>query len=530
MTYLLWHDLTKSARNCPDRPAVAWRGRVLTYQQLEEQSTRLAAFLQRQGIGPRTRVGLYLPKCPESIVSMLAVLKAGAAYVPVDPHAPPARASFVLADCDVKGIITTTGQLQGLREHAKQLDHVETIILVDEERESDLPALLKGRIYGWANVQDEGRGSFEAPDALETDPAYVLYTSGSTGYPKGVVISHRNARTFVEWGAETFRVQPDDRLANHAPLHFDLSVFDIYAALRVGACVVMVPHEAVSFPMELASWMENERISIWYSVPSALTRLLLHGHMERFHYQDLRAILFAGDVFPIKYLKDIMSKLPHVRFYNLYGPTETNVCTYYPVPPLSDGDENLPIGRACRNTEVFAVDEKGTLVPPGGVGELLVRGPSVMLGYWGLAEKTAQNVIHNPLQLAYREHVYRTGDYVRLRDDGNYIFCGRRDNMVKSRGYRIELGEIEHVLNQHELVGEAIVFAVPDEELGSRLKSVIVPLQHSNGLTKTLLQAYCLARLAKYMVPEEFVIREDLPRTSTGKTDRITLRAELGWR
>src|SRR5262249_21575276 len=249
---------------------------------------------------------------------------------------------------------------------------------------------------------------------------YLLYTSGSTGNPKGVILSHRNAMTFVEWGADTFGVTEQDRLSNHAPLHFDLSVFDIYVALRCGACVDLVPDEIAPFPIELARWIEAERISIWYSVPSALTRLLLHGQLERFEYTALRHVLFAGEVFPVKYLRDVMSRLPHGTFSNLYGPTETNVCTYYTVPRLApDRTEEIPIGRACANTEVFAVDETGRVVGPGETGELLVRSPTVMLGYWGLPEKTAQVLVANPLQSAYHEPVYRTGDFVRPTADGD---------------------------------------------------------------------------------------------------------------
>jgi len=290
---------------------------------------------------------------------------------------------------------------------------------------------------------------------------------------------------------------------------------------------VLVPDETAPFPMELARWIDVERISVWYSVPSALIRLLLHGRLERFRYEALRTILFAGEVFPVKHLREVMVRLPHVEFFNLYGPTETNVCTYYEVPRTLDSQAtDIPIGKACRNTEVFAVDEEGRPVRTGETGELLVRGPTVMMGYWGLAEKTSQTLVTNPLRAAYQERVYRTGDYVRLAENGNYVFVGRRDNMVKSRGYRIELGEIEQALYQHEGIREAVVVAMPDDEIGARLKAVVVP-QHNGDLTGSDLEAFCLARLPNYMVPEEFVFRDDLPRTPTGKTDRMALRSEF---
>jgi amino acid adenylation domain-containing protein len=365
------------------------------------------------------------------------------------------------------------------------------------------------------------------PLGLETDPAYLLYTSGSTGTPKGVILSHRNALTFVDWAADSLEVGPDDRLSNHAPHHFDLSVFDIYAASRSGACVVLVPDAVSPFPMDLARWIDEKEISIWYSVPSALIRLLLHGKIDRYPYKKLRSILFAGEVFPVKYLRDLMKQLRHADFFNWYGPTETNVCTYYKVPnPLDPSAADIPIGKACGNTEVFAVDGNERVLSPGKTGELYVTGPSVMLGYWGLRDKTAQVLQANPFEPAYDQPLYRTGDIVRLEPDGNYGFIGRKDHMVKSRGHRIELGEIEQVLYQHELVREAVVVAVPDDEIGSRLKAFVAP-NGTGSASSSDLQSFCLARLPKYMVPEAFILKSELPKTSTGKIDRVTLTKSL---
>lgn len=522
MTYLLWHYLTDSARKHPSRPAVAWRGTVLSYAELDEQSNRVASLLAASGIGPGSRVGLYMPKSHLSVVAMLGTLKAGAAYVPVDPNAPVRRVAFILDDCAVRGLITTTDKLVQLHKSSSEMTSLETILLADSPG-GFTPPNVHARVHRW---EDLGQVAVKkpAPDvAIESDPAYLLYTSGSTGSPKGVILTHRNALTFVEWGAETFGVRPDDRLSNHAPLHFDLSVFDIYVALRSGACVVIVPDQVAPFPVELARWIDAEEISIWYSVPSALTRLLLHGKLERFAYRKLRTVLFAGEVFPVKYLREVIARLSNAEFYNLYGPTETNVCTYYKVPSVLDPEAvEIPIGRGCANTEVFALDDSGSPISAAQTGELYVRGPSVMPGYWGLPEKSRDVLVRNRLQAAFDERIYRTGDIVRLEADGNYSFIGRKDHMVKSRGYRIELGEIEQVLYQHGQVREAVVVAVPDEEIGTRLKAVIAP--HAEGaLSEAELQAFCAARLPRYMVPEVFLFRSDLPKTSTEKTDRQAL-------
>jgi amino acid adenylation domain-containing protein len=353
-----------------------------------------------------------------------------------------------------------------------------------------------------------------------------LYTSGSTGMPKGVVLSHRHALTFVEWGVRTFAVTPEDRLSNHAPLHFDLSVFDIYVSLHTGACVHIVPDDVAPFPPKLAQWMDEERITVSYSVPSALIRLLGHGNIERFEYRALRAVLFAGEVFPMKYLLQLMQRWPHARYYNLYGPTETNVCTYYEVPADIPADaKEIPIGAAISNCECFAIDDQGKVVQPGGSGELYVRGPLLLLGYWNQPAKTTEMLVPNPIQTAYPEMAYRTGDICRMDSDGNYWFTGRRDHMVKSRGYRIELGDIEAALYKHEGINEAVLVAVPDEEVGARLHAFVVP--HAPSLGEKELASFCSSQLPRYMVPEFFWFETELPKTSTGKIDRQALSRRL---
>jgi acyl-CoA synthetase (AMP-forming)/AMP-acid ligase II len=333
--------------------------------------------------------------------------------------------------------------------------------------------------------------------------------------------------TFVEWAAANAGLEARDRLSSHAPLHFDLSVFDLYAAFRVGARVSLVPDQVGLFPVELTRWIRDERISVWYSVPSALIRLLLRGKLSETELPDLRTVIFAGEVFPVKYLRRTMESLPLAEFLNWYGPTETNVCTYYRVPrPLDPSRTNLPIGRACENTEVIAFNAHGRPIAPGEEGELYVRGPTVMLGYWGLPERTGEQLVDNPLQPAYRDVMYRTGDIVRLEESGDYTFVGRRDHMVKSRGYRIELGEIEAALYQHESVLEAAVLALPDDEIGARLVAIVVAGENRT-VEPSDLRGFCAARLPRYMVPEQYVTRTTLPRTSTGKTDRAALMSEF---
>ena len=521
MAYILQQLLTKSAARYPEKMAVWARGRGITYRELDQGSNQLAHLLRQHGIKKGDRVGLYVPKCVESVISMLAVVKAGAVYVPLDPQAPADRVGYIIGNCGIRALITKEDKRRGLDKST--LASIEFCVMTDDAAKCSNGA----RVIPWAMLDEFP--SAHAPEVVltETDLAYILYTSGSTGCPKGVMLSHQNALTFVEWCAATFKITSEDRLSNHAPLHFDLSVFDVYNAIEAGATVYLITEDLALFPAKLASFIETQGITVWYSVPSALTLLLLHANLKAEKLARLRLILFAGEVFPMKYLRQLAGLLPHVELQNLFGPTETNVCTYYKVERERLARlEKLPIGIACGNTEVFAVsDEDEIVTQPGGTGELCVRGPAVTYGYWADPEKTAKMVVPNRFQPNFEEKLYRTGDLVELGEDGNYYYLGRRDSMIKSRGYRIELGEIESALVSHAAVREAVAIAIPDNIGSNRIVAVIVA--HDGSTVKPSdLQQHCAVRIPKYMIPELIEFRDGLPKTSTGKVDRVRLTQE----
>jgi len=520
--YLLPHLLTEAAQRHPQRPAVTDQRRTLTYLALEEEANRVAHALRAGGVRAGDRVGLFLHKSVEAIAGLYGIMKAGAAYVPLDPFAPPQRLSYILRNCEIRCLVTGEEKSSVWPELLAVGAPVEVLLVLNADRPD--PTGL-GR-----NVAVLGRPALAASpgdppplSAIGLDLAYILYTSGSTGHPKGVMLSHLNALTFVRWCHDYFQATEEDVFSNHAPLHFDLTILDIYAAAMAGARLVVVPPEASVFPAQLAAFIEQYGITIWYSVPSVLTMLVLHGNLAPGRLSSIRHLIFAGEVFPTKHLRSLMRLLPRAQFTNLYGPTETNVCTYYRVPPLAaDQTEPIPIGQAIDDVEVFAVTESGGLAAPGEVGELYVRGTTVAYGYWGDEAKTARGFVANPIGPA-PDRVYRTGDLVRQTPQGDYLFLGRRDHQIKSRGYRIEIGDIEAALYAHPDVTECVVVPIPDEVIGNRIAAFVVV--RDAALTADELARFCGTLLPKYMVPETFQFLPRLPKTSTGKVDRQALLA-----
>ena len=519
---LLPRLVTLSAVRHAGAPAIVMDGVTLDYGTLEQRSNRFARSLVAHGVRRGDRVALWLPKSPDAIVALYGIMKAGAAYVPGDPASPASRLAYIARDCAVAGLVTTRDRAQALDEAFAGRAPMRALWFADaDDARAELPHVAGLPGVHWAALASEEPRAFDSP-ALEDDLAYILYTSGSTGDPKGVMLSHRNCRVFTDWAAETFALTSQDRVANQAPFHFDLSTFDLFSAAAAGASVHPVSPRIAAFPAAVAMRWTQDRLSVWYCTPSSLVLMLTRGGLEKQDLSALRVLLFAGEVFPTKYLRQLVALAPHARYANLFGPTETNVCTWLEVKQAPEGDAPLSIGRACPYDEALVLDDALRPVPAGGVGELWIRGASVMHGYWGSPERTALALQTIDIAPGIRDRAYRTGDLVRVLSDGNLEFLGRRDHQVKTRGYRVELGEIETRLAAHPAVGEAVVVAVPDDEVTNRLKAVVVS-KADVEVSADELREHCARTLPRYMVPETVEFRKDLPRTSSGKVDRRAL-------
>ena len=375
--------LVKSAQKYPDRIAVEETGNgAITYHDLNKLSDQLRDRLIHLGVRPGDRVGIYLRKSVDAVACIFGILKAGAAYVPVDPGAPATRNAYIFSDCTVKVIIIDNQFVEKLSAEFASQNELPTFLVLDGVGSGNS---LKGALERAKTDNSTPPVSFElSPDNL----AYILYTSGSTGKPKGVMLSHQNALGFIDWCSEVFEPSEIDRFSSHAPFHFDLSILDIYVSMKHGATLVLVDEEIGKDPIRLARLISDKRITVWYSTPSILSFLAQYGRLEQYGFPDLRLVLFAGEVFPIKHLRILKDRLSKPRYFNLYGPTETNVCTYYEVPATISMEHTkpFPIGQACSHykNRIQVVDEQGQEVERGHEGELIPSGPGVMQGYWNL--------------------------------------------------------------------------------------------------------------------------------------------------
>ena len=523
MPELLQQWVTAQAESRPEAIALAMGEEQMSYGHLEQLSNQLAGVLKDTGCRKGDRICFVMPKSPIAIATILGILKADCIYVPIDPSGPPPRVAKSVESCGSR-LILAAGPVDKLLAEVLQdascsIGWLDTEYLAGKQFE---PVFSRKDLESYSSSPPEYRNAKE-------DAAYILFTSGSTGIPKGVPITHSNVIHYVEWANDYFGVGPSDRISGHPPLYFDLSTYDVFGALAAGAQLQLIPPELNLLPTKLAQLIRTTELTQWFSVPSALSYMAKFDVVEFNDFPSLRRVLWCGEVLPTPTLIYWMKRLPAVRFTNLYGPTEATIASsYYTVPACPDDETApIPIGTPCPGEELLVLDEELRPVPRGEIGDLYIGGVGLSPGYWMDPEKTQSVFLQNPFNSDSSDRIYKTGDLAKVADDGLVYFLGRADSQIKSRGYRIELGEIEAALNGVHFLDQSAVVAVDTGGFeGVTICCAFVP---STGISVSLIELRKeLAKvLPNYMLPARWMSLEKLPQTSNGKIDRGTIKEKF---
>jgi len=521
---MLLHQMVDAAAlRHPEAPAARCDGATLSYEQLARRANGLARILGETGLQRRDRVGVLLKKGLDVPVAFYGVLAAGGTLVPIDPRSPVEQVIRILRATGATHLVSEPEKRDVVRTALSACPEVCHVVGLAPDDTAPVPSVP------WTTVAEEERDRPPAVAVIELDPSYILHTSGTTGIPKLILHTHHSAMSFVDWAVSEYALTRDDRLTNHSSHHTCFATFDYYAAARAAATTVILTPAALMLPASLSALLEQERVTVWYSVPTALVQLSLRGELESRDLGSIRWVLFAGETFPGKHLRRIVQQLPGARFSHVYGSTEVNVCTYYHLPEPGALTGPLPIGRACSTASTLVVDGAMQPVAAGDAGELLVRGSTVMSGYWGEPERNRQVLVRRPFAGGLDEVYFRTGDRVRALEDGTLAFVARDDRQVKVRGHRVELEEVETALLSLAPVEEAAVFTVPDGEGSCAIRAAVV-VGSGEGSSQRDILASLRRVLPLQAVPTEVAFLPSLPRTPTGKVDGRALRAQLGER
>jgi len=508
----------ETARRSPNAPAVDDDGSIVTYKELDERANRIAHYLISEGVEPNARVCIFTAKNVGAYAALLGILKAGACWVPLGLGLPQERLRQLVTLIDPALIVVDRETLPAALALRDAMG-VSTPLLVMGEQNSKAGSAI-------ASETDLAVQSSERPELDSRSPddlAYIIFTSGTTGVPKGVMVLHRNICQFLDICHDIFGVPEGSRFAHHSDLTFDPSLFDLfYGWSRAGA---VVPFNKPSYRINPVLFVRNCRVNVWFSVPSVITSIVESGGLSDPAMGSITHLVLGGETLPATVAKAWYDAFPAARIFNVYGTTETAIISHaYLVPRDLDPSKPVPVGRALAGFRIRLLNDD-QIVPPGEIGECLVYNSQLSPGYWANQVESEARFVRDPLDARMPQVWYRTGDLLRMRNDGLYEYVGRADTQVKIRGHRIELGEVEFALERHDAVAEAAVVPWKPEDKPNEAR-LIAYVAGRKGADEESLRRYLEERLPRYMIPVRFVIDPlPLPRNANGKIDRRALSA-----
>ncbi|MFS1511159.1 amino acid adenylation domain-containing protein [Chengkuizengella sp. SCS-71B] len=494
--------LENTASINPNKPAIMDKDRSISFDALHKKAKGLGTVIHHKNNQLKQPIAAFLPKGLEGILSFLGILYSGNFYVPLDIKSPKKRIQAIIENLEPMFIITSQQYIEVL----KSIDIEEKNIIVLD------------KIYDSLQTYDDECLQNIQSKMIGTDPIYTMYTSGSTGIPKGVVIPHIAVIDYIDWMIDQFEINSNTIIGNQAPFYFDISQVDLYLSLATAATLVIIPEQLFSFPIKLIEYVNQTKINFIFWVPSVFINVANSQILEEFDDCSLRKILFIGEVMPTRHFNYWKRCLPNALYANLYGPTEaTLACTYFIIDREFKDHEPLPIGSPCLNTDIMILNDSGNEVRDHEVGELCVRGSSLALGYWNDEEKTKAVFIQNPLHNNYPELIYRTGDLVYYNENKELMYIGRNDSQIKHMGYRIELGEIENtILSLKEFDTVCIIY--------NKIKREITMFYTTNmNMSDREVRRKLADIIPKYMIPSVFYHLNKLPLNQNLKIDRVKL-------
>jgi len=511
----LLHDyLLQSAGELADKVALVCMKQRLTYGELNARSNALAHSLAAAGVERGDRVVVFADNTVETVISFWAVLKANAVVSIVNPLTKSDKLKYLLEDCRPTALITDAHIYSVFAEPARACQQLRRVIVsgvIDDAKLAALPRALR-----WDEAI-AGGDPMTAParTCIDIDLASIIYTSGSTGDPKGVMLTHRNMLTACTSIASYLELQEDEVILGVLPLAFDYGLYQMLMAFRTGARLVL--ERSFTFPAQILNLMVDEGVTGFPGVPTIFSILAELKSLKDYDLSKIRYVTNTAAALPVKHILMLRDIFPAARIYSMYGLTECKRCTY--LPPQDIGRKPSSVGIAIPNTEMWIVDEDGNKVAPGTIGQLVIRGATVMKGYWEKPEATAVKLKPGPLP---GEQVLYTGDHCKMDEEGYLYFVGRMDDIIKSRGEKVAPKEVENMLMNIPGVREAAVIGVPDEILGQAVKAFVV-LEEGVTMSEKQLQKECQSRLENFMVPKYIVTVPGLPRTDTGKIKKTGL-------